>query len=557
MASPNPARNYAQLQLRFDSRLNRILERAARDIQARVARLPLGVGGQVRKAQLSLVLNEVRAIQATMWNQSILDTIIAGKGRAALAVQDATEALSNVLYASLPESVADVVRGGLRATALSGIERDVARVPRALSTKVYKDFALTSGQLEDTIRSGIIQGLSARELAQSVYQFISPTTPGGASYAANRLARTEINNSFHEMQIKGGQRPGVLGVVWNLSGSHKRPDDCNQFASQNADDLGRGTYKPDNVPGKPHPQCLCYLTYKMMDSDQFAKALKNGKFNDDLDRRINANLNRLGRGERPEPIPSGPNTKRIDHSTHDHPATPKARAECRKRLESVFDNPLPKVPEVPKKVELPKDPHPGITSRFKRTSAHQFGGVEDAQQVVLKANGGKSRFLKGRGYQTNCQQVVQAVEMRKRGWDVMAKIRRKDYNFNTLKDGWTYPNGRIPIPNYDKTFREVLEALKDYKEGERAWVYCQWKKGGAHIFNVGIEDGQLVWYDGQIAEVLGRHAPDLTPPKSIQDLVDRSVKFFDRFGRGGWGLIDHVETLVVDDNVLINIEPWK
>jgi hypothetical protein len=384
VASPSPARNYAQLQLQFDSRLNRILERVARDIQARVARLPVGVGGDVRRAQLSLVLNEIRNVQQVMWNQEIRDTIIAGKGRAALAAEDAIQTLSNAVYASLPERVADVVRGGLKATALSGIERDVARVPRALSARVYKDFALTSGQVEATIRSGIVQGLSARELAQSVYQYISPTVPGGASYAAMRLARTEINNSFHEQQKRGGQRPGVRAVKWNLSGSHKKPDLCNVYASQNTDSLGRGLYKSGNVPDKPHPQCLCYLTYDTISSEDFRKALEKGNFDDELDRRINANLKRVGRGEKPTPIPGAPNTKRIDHSTHNHPATPKARAECRKRLESVFNNPLPAPPKVPK-VSLPPDPHPGV-SKLPRTDAFKFKGVEDTYQVTRTAS---------------------------------------------------------------------------------------------------------------------------------------------------------------------------
>lgn len=551
MASPNPAKDYAQLQLQFDSRLNRILERAARDIQARVARLPVGVGGDVRRAQLSLVLSEIRNVQQVMWTQDIMDTIVAGKGRAQLAAENAIETLSNTVYASLPEPVADVVRGGLRATALSGIEQDVARVPRALSARVYKDFALTSGQVEATIRSGIIQGLSARELAQSVYQYISPTVPGGASYAAMRLARTEINNSFHEMQIRGGQRPGISGVVWNLSGSHKKPDQCNVYASQNADGLGRGTYKPNNVPGKPHPQCLCFLTYKTMDPKQFEKALDSGQFDDELDRRINANLNRLGRGEKPTPIPGAPNTNRIDHSTHDHPKTTAARQACKKRLESVFNNPLPKVPDVPKKPSLPPDPHPGV-SKLPRTDAFNFKGVEDSFQVTQKANGGPRKYaLGGRAYQANCQQVVQAVEMRKRGYDVMAKARRSDYSNFVVSDGWTYPDGTKPRITYDRTLAGIQHELDSYKDGERGWVFCKWKNGGAHIFNVEVQAGKVIWYDAQPAHIVSTE---------IQGRRGVGMMQFDTRvlnDPSGWGFIGHTETLIVDDRVLLNVEPYS
>lgn len=548
MTSPFPARAYARLQLQMDARLNLILERAARDIQARVARLPLGVGGQIRQAQLQLVLNEIRNIQQVTWNQNVLDTVIGGKGRAALAAEDATETLSRVLYGSLPESVADVVKDGLRATALAGIERDVARVPRALSNRVYRDFSLTSGQVEATIRSGIIQGLSARELAQSVYQYISPTTPGGASYAASRLARTEINNSFHEMQIKGGQRPGVLACVWNLSGSHGKPDDCNTFASQNADGLGQGAYKPNNVPGKPHPQCLCFLTYDTMDPAQFEKALKSGKLDGDLDARINANLRRLGRGERPLPTPAAPSTTRIDHSGHDHPKTTAARQACKKRLQSVFD-PLPSVPKVPPKVTLPKDPHPGV-SRFKRTAAHDHGGRENAQSIVMKANGGIGRYHSSRNYQINCQQVVQAAELRSRGYDVMAKAVRKDYSNNVVSDGWKYPNGHKPTIHFDTTLKNIQSKLAGYQDGERAWVMCIWKNGGSHIFNVGIEDGEVVWYDAQPARIVARHKQGVT--SDVMQMFNARTQP----GQLAWGLIDHVETLVVDDKVLLNVEPF-
>lgn len=295
MAAANPARRYANVQLRYDAKLNAMLERAARDIRARINGLGTSFSAGIRKAQLTLVLDEITKVQRGMWVTGIQPTIMAGRVDGAKAALDAVEALDAVVYASLPDAVAKVVRDGLRHTALAGIERDNARVPRDLSHRVYHDFAITSGEIERVIRSGIISGLSARELATDVYKYISPFTPGGASFAAMRLARTEINNSFHEMQKAGGQRPGVSATKWNLSGSHKVPDDCNRFAAANPDRLGPGLYKPDNVPDKPHPQCLCFLTYQTMDPDQFASALLAGKFDDDLDARIRANLKLVGR----------------------------------------------------------------------------------------------------------------------------------------------------------------------------------------------------------------------------------------------------------------------
>jgi hypothetical protein len=332
VASPNPQNVYGKVQLTYDVKLNTVLERAAKDIQRRIAGLPVGVGGDVRKAQLQLVLNEIRNIQQAMWTQGVLPTITSGQRDAAKAAENAAEALNRVLYASLPERVAEVVSGGLKATAMAGIERDHARVPRELSQRVYHDFALTSGQVEKTIRAGLVSGLSARELAKDVYQYISPTTPGGASYAAMRLARTEINNAFHEQQKKGADRPGVKAVRWHLSGSHKKPDLCNVYASQDVDDLGSGLYESGNVPGKPHPQCLCYLTYETMSSAEFERALKAGKFDDELDRRIQANLDRLGR-----PSVSNPTPKPTGHHPEAVRANKMPEGNDRDRVQAILD----------------------------------------------------------------------------------------------------------------------------------------------------------------------------------------------------------------------------
>jgi hypothetical protein len=155
---------------------------------------------------------------------------------------------------------------------------------------VYRQRALHDGKIEDLIREGLIANLSAKELSQTVYKYVSPTTPGGASYAAMRLARTEINNAFHERQLQGSTRPGVKAVKWNLSGSHKVPDKCNQYA----DHGGNGHWAVGNVPDKPHPQCFCYLTYITQSPEQFRRALASGDLDAEIDRRTRENLARLG-----------------------------------------------------------------------------------------------------------------------------------------------------------------------------------------------------------------------------------------------------------------------
>jgi hypothetical protein len=76
-----------------------------------------------------------------------------------------------------------------------------------------------------------------------------------------RLARTELNNAFHLSQIYSFyDRPYILGVKWNLSESHPRPDECNEYAQGDHVGMGSGVFRVQDTPAKPHPNCFCYLT---------------------------------------------------------------------------------------------------------------------------------------------------------------------------------------------------------------------------------------------------------------------------------------------------------
>lgn len=283
---------YRKLQATTEAELRRILEATARAIQRRIVGLPVGVGGQVRAAQLRVTLAAVNALLRQMWIGRINPLVERAIRDSLQASEDAIETLERVAYASLSDAAAETLVRGLRAAGKSGLKSDEARRARALSRLVYHNRALDDGRVEQTIRQGLIAGLSAKELAADVYKYVSPTAPGGSSYAAMRLARTEINNAFHERQLLGANRPGVRAVKWNLSGSHRVPDLCNVYAAHGGD----GEWPVGKVPEKPHPNCFCYLTYVMMKPDEFKKALTRGDFDDELDRRTKANLARLGRG---------------------------------------------------------------------------------------------------------------------------------------------------------------------------------------------------------------------------------------------------------------------
>lgn len=288
--SPKEFQPYRRVQAQTEHDLRQILESTARAIQKRIAALPVGVGGQVRAAQLRTTFAAIKKLQQAMWTGSVSPRVQRAVDDAEKAAESAVEAMTRVAYASLPDAAAEELVRGLRLAAESGLKSDAARRKRELSQRVYRQRAFHDGKVEDTIREGLIANLSAKELAESVYNYVSPTTPGGASYAAMRLARTEINNAFHERQLEGAKRPGVKAVKWNLSGSHTVPDLCNKYAAHG----GNGQWPVGQVPDKPHPQCFCYLTYVTQPPDQFRKALANGDFDKEIDRRTRENLARLG-----------------------------------------------------------------------------------------------------------------------------------------------------------------------------------------------------------------------------------------------------------------------
>lgn len=175
------------------------------------------------------------------------------------AVADAaSETIRDALVNAVGETAAESLIQSSEAISGARMLTDRARRARELSQRVYRNADLMSGRIERLIRVGIVQGLSAKELARSVRDFIRPDVKGGTAYAAMRLARTELNNAFHEQQKQVMEdKPWVNGADWNLSRSHPHKDRCDELAEE-------GPYPAGEVPDKPHPQCLCYLTYDMI-----------------------------------------------------------------------------------------------------------------------------------------------------------------------------------------------------------------------------------------------------------------------------------------------------
>lgn len=264
MAAGNPLARQIEAVTFTDSEMRQIL-RAASDEAARVtARLG---EDSLRAVQINLA-----KVNAEAW-AGVGSATRVGIGDGVYSATEYQALFDEQLFAAAGVS-SSYWRASQLATAQQGAESLIARKVNGitLSDRVWRDSVASRRGLNDTINAGLLLGQSPAEIARNVKGYLRPDVPGGASSAAMRLGRSEVLNAYHTTAISNYQKsPWVNRVIWNLSGSHPRPDQCNDYADQE-------TYLPTEVPDKPHPNCLCYITPEVMPLDQFKKNFDKGVY---------------------------------------------------------------------------------------------------------------------------------------------------------------------------------------------------------------------------------------------------------------------------------------
>jgi len=274
---------YLRKQVVVDREINRALRATIRSLSTEITRLSAisGPGAALRATQLSLTRDIMQG-----WAKigTVIETNVLASAADVAKVQQAFDA---ALFGKHGAHISEDFARSQLATARSGMESYISRSHNGLdlSERVYKNGRKGVKTVENLINQGLLSGKSAREIAASVRRYINPNTPGGMSYAAKRLGRTELNNAFHATSVRMAQEdPFVEGLKWNLSGSHPKPDVCNDYAQHTEGRNGEaGVWKPGNVPAKPHPQCLCYTTPETIGDEEFLRRLKRGEFDNMAD----------------------------------------------------------------------------------------------------------------------------------------------------------------------------------------------------------------------------------------------------------------------------------
>lgn len=262
------------------------LRDAMADAQRRINKLESkkGIGAVVRRAQLAIIRRELRSVTNELW-RNVGKRIRAAGNAVADAAAEAEATLQRILFRAVGRDDSEALVAAQRAYARRTVATYLARGQNGigLSQRVYRTRQLADGFVDRAVNRVILQGGSWQDIAKSVKPMIDPNVKGGVSYAAKRLARTELNNAFHTTQKASAEiNPFVLGVQWHLSRSHKTPDECDEYARGHSKRKPAGIYLPEDLPTKPHPQCLCFTTNEMMDEDSFLDLVSNPDYLDGL-----------------------------------------------------------------------------------------------------------------------------------------------------------------------------------------------------------------------------------------------------------------------------------
>jgi hypothetical protein len=240
---------------------------------------------QTRLRQIGAIRAGIEPISTEPWNKTGKVTEVGMFQQAQLA---ADQAMDRDFFLGMPGLAVTQYARQMHIAAAAGIQSVLSRrtTGYVLAERIYANGKATTATVGRIVDRGLINQKSARQIAKEVKGFYSPDVPGGASYAAMRLARTEINNAHHHTSIRMGQeRPWVTGFEWNLSRSHPKPDPCDELAEADDYGLGPGKYPKSSAPDRPHPQCLCFLTHLQEDDDAFIDGLAGGHYDSWLEER--------------------------------------------------------------------------------------------------------------------------------------------------------------------------------------------------------------------------------------------------------------------------------
>lgn len=206
---------------------------------------------QVQTGAWGIVRLGLAAVARRLW-EATTDVIVSGyAAQAQLANQQMRRVVRDISAAGIvlaePELLtpADAIDFARQHAALT-------RHGVTLAQRVYRNRLANVARARALVDQGIRQSWTVERLAGQVHDLIDPRTPGGASYAAFRLAQTELTGAWYERTLDEFKRSEWIELAYyRLSRTHRVPDACDALATD-------GPYPLASFPAKPHPLCHCW-----------------------------------------------------------------------------------------------------------------------------------------------------------------------------------------------------------------------------------------------------------------------------------------------------------
>lgn len=284
---------YLSVQAKTDTKFRSALITAAEQAFSRVTALDQNssFSSGVRSAQLRLVMQVVQLVHNDLFAK-FPPIIIEGQRQSASAavsafgVNDRRYLEAAFARSGNTRQAVSAYIAGQRDSAVLGVVNTLHRIYKSdqpLSMRVYRTRRLANQWVKNQVNAAILRNASAKQIATIIRSSIRPNVAGGVSYAALRLGRTELNNAFHATSISLAQdRPWVTGMEWHLSKTHELStthlaEICEIYAHTK-------TFRVDQVPVKPHPQCRCFVVPEVEPIETFLTHLTAGQYRDWMER---------------------------------------------------------------------------------------------------------------------------------------------------------------------------------------------------------------------------------------------------------------------------------
>lgn len=130
----------------------------------------------------------------------------------------------------------------------------------------------------------------------------------------------------------------------------------------------------------------------------------------------------------------------------------------------------------------------------------RIDGEHPAADDVLQTN---PRYREGQEYQENCQRCVVAYEMRRRGYDVIAKPSVLPLSKDQIARKWPYYFKDVDLIKYSSGdgLKQIRKQMLSWGDGSRAQIYIRLSETEAHVFIAEQRGWVTEFYDPQTGNV--------------------------------------------------------